>query len=135
MKTIEAIIERAEDGTFDVYCTKEIFSGVGRTIEEAKHDMQEQMAFYKKTAKEKGFKYPAFLDEPFEINYTIDSLSLMKYYVESGVFSLAGIEKMTGINQKQLWSYLHGTKPRKVQRSRITAGFEKLRKELNAFLA
>ena len=60
MKTIEAIIERAEDGTFDVYCTKEIFSGVGRTIEEAKHDMQEQMAFYKKTAKEEGFKYPAF---------------------------------------------------------------------------
>jgi len=135
MYTVEAILERAEDGTFDVYCTKEIFSGMGATIEAAKQDMQEQMDFYKKTAIEQGFKYPEFLDQTFEIHYTVDSLSLMKYYVTSGFFSLAGMEKITGINQKQLWSYLHGTKPRKAQSSRITAGFEKLRNELNAMLA
>ena len=135
MKTIEAIIERAEDGTYDVYCAKEIFSGAGKTIEEAKRDMQEQISFYKKTALEEGFKYPAFLDEPFEINYTVDSLSLMKYYVQSGMFSLSGMEKVTGINQKQLWSYLHGTKPRKKQLSRIEAGFLSLRKDLNAMYA
>lgn len=28
--------------------------------------------------------------------------SLIKYYVENGIFSLAGVEKMTGINQKQI---------------------------------
>ena len=135
MRTIEAIIERAADGTYDVYCSKEIFSGAGKTIEDAKEDMKKQMAFYKKTALEEGFKYPEFLDQEYEIQYTVDSLSLMNYYVLSGLFSLAGLEKMTGINQKQLWSYLHGTKPRKTQRNRITAGFEKLRNELNAFLA
>lgn len=26
-KVIDAIIERAEDGTYDVYCTKEMFAG------------------------------------------------------------------------------------------------------------
>jgi predicted RNase H-like HicB family nuclease len=135
MKTIEAIIERAEDGTFDVYCTKEIFSGAGKTIDEAKEDMQKQMAFYKKTAIEEGFRYPNFLDEPFEINYTVDSLSLMKYYVQSGMFSLSGMEKVTGINQKQLWSYLHGTKPRKKQLGRIETGILSLRKDLNAMYA
>ena len=135
MRTIEAIIERASDGTYDVYCAKEIFSGVGKTIEEAKQDMKDQMVFYKETAIQEGFKYPEFLDEDYEIHYTVDSLSLMKYYVTSGFFSLAGMEKITGINQKQLWSYLHGTKPRKAQSSRITAGFEKLRNELNAMLA
>ena len=135
MNTIEAIIERADDGTYSVYCTKDIFSGMGKTIEEAKVDMQEQMAFYKKTAIEEGFKYPEFLNQEYEIHYTVDSLSLMRYYVLSGFFSLAGMEKMTGINQKQLWSYLHGTKPRKAQSNRIKAGFEKLRNDLNAFLA
>ena len=135
MNTIEAIIERADDGTYSVYCTKDIFSGMGKTLEEAKVDMQEQMAFYKKTAIEEGFKYPEFLNQEYEIHYTVDSLSLMRYYVLSGFFSLAGMEKMTGINQKQLWSYLHGTKPRKAQSNRIKAGFEKLRNDLNAFLA
>jgi len=135
MYTVEAILECADDGTFGVYCTKEMFTGMGKTIEEAKQDMLEQMQFYKETAQEMGFKYPEFLDYDYEIHYTVDSLSLMRYYVLSGIFSLAGMEKMTGINQKQLWSYLHGTKPRKAQSNRITAGFEKLRKELNAFLA
>ena len=42
---IEAIIERAADGTFNVYCSKEIFSGAGSTIEEAKADMMQQIKF------------------------------------------------------------------------------------------
>jgi len=79
--------------------------------------------------------YPAPILAGRKLHYTVDSLSLMKYYVTSGFFSLAGMEKITGINQKQLWSYLHGTKPRKAQSNRITAGFEKLRNELNAILA
>lgn len=135
MKTIDAIIERAEDGTYSVFCKDEIFSGLGATIAEAKEDMLEQMKFYKKAALEKGFRYPAFLDEEHEINYTIDALSLMKYYVSVGIFSLAGMEKVTGINQKQLWSYLHGTKPRKPQLDRIHAGFQTIRKDLNSIFA
>jgi hypothetical protein len=59
----------------------------------------------------------------------------MKYYVESGLLSLAGIEKVTGINQKQLWSYLNGTRPRKAQAERIEKGFQKLTQDLNAIFA
>ena len=46
MKTIEATIERALDGTFSVYCIKEMFSGMGDTAELAKKDMLEQMIFF-----------------------------------------------------------------------------------------
>jgi len=135
MTTIEAIIERAADGTFTVYCKDEIFSGAGETMEAAKADMKRQMDFYRETAREEGFRYPAFLDNPYEIHYSFDATSLMKYYVTTGIFSLAGMEKVTGINQKQLWSYLNGTKPRKPQRDRIERGFRKLSHDLSTIFA
>ena len=75
MDKITAIIERASDGTYAVYCKDQIFSGAGSSIEEAKKDMMAQMAFYKGTALKEGFKYPAFLDGEFEIEYSIAGLS------------------------------------------------------------
>ena len=135
MTTIEAIIERASDGTFSVYCKDEIFSGTGASIEDAKADMLAQMKFYKETAIAEGFQYPSFLDEEYDISYTVDAQSLMRYYVDSGIITLSGMEKVTGINQKQLWGYLHGTKPRKAQKDRIVSGFRALNRDLNAMFA
>lgn len=135
MKEIQAIIERAKDGTYSVYCKDEIFSGMGDTIEEAKADMLQQMDLYRATAKEEGFKYPEFLDDGFKISYTIDALSLMDYYLGKGWFSLATLEKVTGISQKQLWAYVHGTKPRKTQEERIRAGLQNISKDLDAIFA
>lgn len=135
MKQISAVIERASDGTYSVYCKNEIFSGMGDTIEEAKADMLQQMETYRETAKQEGFKYPEFLDEEFEITYTIDALSLMNYYLSKGWFSLATLEKVTGISQKQLWAYAHGTKPRKAQEERIRSGLYNISKDLDAFFA
>ncbi len=60
MKTIEAIIERAKDGTFSVYCISEMFAGMGNTAEAAQMDMRQQMDFFKKTAIEDNFFYPVF---------------------------------------------------------------------------
>lgn len=129
MKTIEAIIERAEDGTFSVYCNSEMFSGMGNTAEEAKLDMRQQMDFFKKAAIEDGFVYPGFLDEDFEIVYKFDTESLLQYY--SGILSLSGLEKITGIHQKQLWNYLHRkSKPRKAQVEKIEKGLHALGSEL-----
>lgn len=93
MKQITAIIERAEDGTYSIYCTDEIFSGMGDTINDAKADMARQMAVYKETALKEGFRYPDFLDDEYTIEYTIDALSLMNYYVKAGIFTLAALEK------------------------------------------
>lgn len=135
MKQIEAIIERAADGTYSVYCKDEIFSGMGDTIDAAKADMQQQMAFYKETAIKEGFKYPEFLDGEFTVSYTVDMTSLMAYYVGAGIFTLASLQKVTGINQKQLWAYLNGTKPRKAQQDRIAAGLRSLNQDLSTIFA
>lgn len=132
---VDAVIERASDGTFTVYCKNEIFSGAGDTLEEAKKDMMEQMSFYKDTAIREGFRYPVFLDDEYSIEYKADASSLMKYYVDAGIFSLAGLQKVTGINQKQLWSYLNGTKPRKAQEDRIVSGFQNLSNDLRTIFA
>ena len=132
MKVIEAVLERATDGTYTVYCKNESFSGAGETIEAAKQDMLAQMSFYKNSAREAGFRYPAFLDEEYRISYTIVMPSLIKYYFEKGIFTLSGMEKVTGINQKQLWSYLNGTKPRKTQSERIESGFRALSQDLDS---
>lgn len=135
MKQIAAVIERAADGTYSVYCTDEIFSGMGDTISEAKANMAAQMAIYKETAIAEGFKYPEFLDGEYTVEYTVDALSLMNYYVKAGIFSLATLERITGINQKQLWAYTTGTKPRKAQADKIRAGFYTLSKDLDAVFA
>ena len=135
MKQIEAIIERAVDGTYSVYCKDEIFSGMGETIEVAKQDMHRQMQVYKETALAEGIRCPEFLNGEFEVIYTVDALSLMNYYVKAGIFSLATLEKVTGIAQKQLWAYTRGTKPRKAQADRIRAGFLNLSKDLDSIFA
>ena len=129
MRKIEAKIERSADGTYSVYCLQEKFSGMGNTAEEAKKDMIEQMQFFKKTAQEIGFSYPDLLDSEFEVVFKFDPDSLLEYY--AGILSLAGLEKVTGIHQKQLWSYLHRkSKPRKSQIEKIEKGLHALGSEL-----
>jgi hypothetical protein len=128
-KKIDATIERSSDGTYSVYCRDQMFSGMGSTADEAKNDMIAQMAFLKKTAKDLNFEYPGFLDEDFEVVFKFDPDNLLEYY--SGILTLSGLEKITGIHQKQLWSYLHKkSKPRKSQIEKIERGLHALGSEL-----
>ena len=130
MKVIEAIIERAKDGTYSVYCIDEPFSGMGDSPESAKANMIEAMQFHKEGCIEVGNEYPAFLDSEFEIAYKFDTESMLEYY--SGILSLAGLERITGINRKQLWSYAHGrSKPRKAQVQKIEKALHRLGAELS----
>jgi predicted RNase H-like HicB family nuclease len=129
MKTIEAIIERAKDGGYSVYCIDQPFTGMGENAEVAKVNMMKQMELFKESAIEDGFEYPEFLNEPFEVIYKFDTESLLGYY--SGILSLSGLERITGIHQKQLWSYLHGkSKPRKAQVEKIEIGLHRFGNEL-----
>ena len=104
---------------------------MGNTAEAAKMEMRQQMDFFKQTAIEDSFYYPDFLDDDFEIVYKFDTESLLEYY--SGILSLSGLEKITGIHQKQLWNYLHRkSKPRKAQVEKIKKGLHTLGSELIA---
>ena len=129
MKKVEAIIERSTDGSCTIFCENEMFSGVGKTPEEAKADMLFQMKFFKETAIEKNFSYPAFLDGEFEVVYKFDTESLLQYY--AGVITPAALERLSGIHQKQLWNYSQGrSKPRKQQVEKIEKALHSLGSEL-----
>jgi len=129
MKTIEATIERAKDGSYGVYCIDQPYTGMGNTSEAAKANMLEAMKFHKQVCLEEGFDYPEFLNEEFEVIYKFDTKSLLEYY--AGIITPAALERISGIHQKQIWNYLHGkSKPRRQQVEKIESALHKLGTEL-----
>ena len=62
---------------------------------------------------------------------TMDVKSLLNLYRK--IFTKAGLERLTGINQKQLWHYAHGTSvPRTAQVRKIEDALHRLGSELLA---
>ena len=54
---------------------------------------------------------------------------MLQFY--AGIFTKAGLERITGINQKQLWHYASGTRnPRPEQVLKIETALHKLGEEL-----
>ena len=70
MKKIRVIIDRAGDGTYNVYCEEQpLFFGLGSSIEEAKRGMIESIRLTKdELGKEKALIYPEWLDEGYEFD-------------------------------------------------------------------
>lgn len=61
----------------------------------------------------------------------MDVESVLDFY--SGIFTKAGLERITGINQKQLWHYASGArKPRPEQAVKLESALHKLGEELLA---
>ena len=74
-------------------------------------------------------RWPSQIKGDFEIEWKFDVPSFLEYY--GGFLSLAGLERMTGINQKQLSNYLHHRAvPRKKQADRIITGLHKFAREI-----
>ncbi|MFV0506365.1 MAG: hypothetical protein ACK5L5_06595, partial [Bacteroidales bacterium] len=60
-----------------------------------------------------------------------DTMSFFNYYCE--LFSMPALERLTGINQKQLHHYASGLKkPREAQLKKIETALHKLGDELKA---
>lgn len=130
MAKVTIVIERANDGTYSAYAENGISAwGMGDTPEEAKNEAIEGLRlFLESNAPE---HIPAVLKGEYEIEYKFDTASLLAYY--KGIFSNAGLERITGINQRQIQHYFSGAKkPRPRQREKIEAGLHKLAKELLA---
>ena len=74
-------------------------------------------------------RWPEQIKGDFEIEWKFDVPSFLEYY--SGFLSLAGMERMTGIHQKQLSNYLHHRAvPRQKQADRIIKGLHNFAREL-----
>jgi predicted RNase H-like HicB family nuclease len=129
MKIVKVIIERSND-MYSAYAENvEGVYGGGDTVEEAKKSIVEAIALLKKYNTEENT--PQVLKGEYQINYKFDTQSLLNYY--KGIFTNAALERVTGINQRQLQHYATGLKkPRPVQIKRIETALHNLGSELMA---
>ncbi|GGC40839.1 hypothetical protein GCM10011386_36080 [Parapedobacter defluvii] len=129
MKTLKIIIERSAD-MFSAYAENVpgIYGG-GDTVEDAKQSILESVALLKEYNTSDDI--PALLKGDYNIVYHFDAESFLNYY--KGIFTNAALEKITGINQRQLQHYSSGLKkPRQPQLKKIEDGLHRLAAELQS---
>ncbi len=130
-RVLHVIIEKAEDN-YSAYIEEvDGIVAVGSTIDEIKRNMLESIRIYKEVCEEDGFDVPEELKGDYEISFKMDTKSFLEFY--SGIFSKSGLERLSGINQKQLWHYASGkSKPRPEQAIKLESALHKLGAELTA---
>lgn len=108
----------ASQNSFGAYATNcEGIYASGDTIEDCKKDIQTAIQLIKKELPQEQWPAP-LKNGPYTIEWHYDTQSLLLHY--GTLLSLAGLERITGIHQKQLWAYMHGrSTPRKAQKDRI----------------
>lgn len=129
MKKVTVVIERAENN-FSAYVQDvDGITATGESIDEIKSSIINAIEEYKSACKDLGLEVPAELRGDYEIAFELDIQSFLMIY--QGIFTKSGLEKLTGINQKQLWHYANGvTKPRQAQRQKIESALHRLGNEL-----
>jgi predicted RNase H-like HicB family nuclease len=101
--------------------------GDGESVQETKDSILEAIALYKKY----NDIIPDELQGDIDIEWHFDAQSFLQYY--STIFTNSALERITGINQKQLWKYANGiSKPRRPQIEKIKIAIHQLAKELLA---
>ena len=128
MSVIKIVIEKTSD-FYSAYAENvEGIYGAGATVQKTKESVLKSLELYVKYNKK---KLPKILQGDYSIKYRFDAQSLLNYY--KGVFTNASLEKITGINQKQIQHYASGLKkPRELQKRKIQAGLRNLAKELQS---
>ena len=102
---VDVIVEKGKDNLFsvnmDYYKLEFGLSGFGKTADEAITDFYQCWEEAKVMCKADGQEIPEL-----EFNIKYDVTSFLDFY--AGILSKSGLEKITGINQKQLWHYASG---------------------------
>lgn len=129
MKKTKAIIERASDGNFSIYMDDDsmpfLITGTGATVEEARRIFDAGYEDMKALFISEGKDF-----EDLEFTFQYDTASFLQYYAFA--FSLAGLERITGVNQKQLGHYISGYRnPSQKTKQKIEESIQKFCKELS----
>jgi predicted RNase H-like HicB family nuclease len=131
MKPVVVIIERAENN-YSAYLEgiDGIFA-VGKSVDEIKKGIIDSIEVLKEECKEFGGEMPEALKGDYELIFKMDVRSVLDFY--SNLFTKSGLERITGINQKQLWHYASGLRnPRPEQSLKLEKALHKLGEELLA---
>lgn len=127
---VTAFIERGENGIYSIYIDLNDNTlnygvhGAGETVKEAITDFELSYNDLKNIHKEMNKE---FVEAEFDFRY--DVASFLQYY--SKIISLAGLERLTGVNQGQLSHYVNGhRKPSKKTTEKIQNKLHEFGKEL-----
>jgi predicted RNase H-like HicB family nuclease len=128
MKIVRAILSKGSDDFGAWLEDLEGVYGAGDTPSAALKNLMEGIALYVKH----NADAPTWLKNgAYRIRYKFDAESLLNYY--RGIFTNAALERITGINQRQIQHYASGIKkPRPQQLRKIETAFKKLGTELIA---
>jgi predicted RNase H-like HicB family nuclease len=101
----------------------------GATFDELKENLNEAIEFHLDGMREDGDEIPAEFSDKYELAFHFDVESLLNHY--KGIFTNSALERITGINQRQLQHYASGiSKPRCEQAKKIQEALHNLGKEL-----
>lgn len=126
---VKVIIEHAGNNFSAYVADVDGIAVTGDSIDEIKTSMKEAIADFIEVNEEFNLETPNEFKGNYELVFELDVCSFLKIY--TGIFTKAGLERLTGINQKQLWHYANGTsKPRPAQRLKIEEGLHRLGNEL-----
>jgi predicted RNase H-like HicB family nuclease len=101
----------------------------GKTLRELKANMIEAVADHLEVSREYGDTIPELFQGEYELTFRFDAQSLLQHY--RGIFTNAALQRMTGINQRQLQHYASGaSRPRPEQVQRIESALHHLGEEL-----
>jgi len=131
MNQVKVNIEKAECG-YSAYMTEKAdilgysVIGEGRTVHEAIEDFNDSYREIREYCMSHG---EAFKEANFTFYY--DTASFIQYF--AGIFSLSGLERITGINQKQLGHYLSGfRRPSPKTAEKVEKSVRRFTEELSA---
>ena len=107
MKEIVVIVERGKDGKYSAYVADNECEfgciGEGRTARETEEDFMAGVEDMKRIYGREGKHFPEY---SFIFKY--DLASFLSFYAYA--FSLSGLERITGVNQRQLSHYATGVR-------------------------
>lgn len=129
MKKIRVFIEIGKDGSYNAYMPDDDglnygVTGEGGTVEEAVSDFKAVYEAMKEGFAERGEPF-----EEVEFDFQYDVPSFLAFYKNR--LSLAGLQRITGINQRQLSQYVNGYRhPSPKTTKKIEDSLHKFGKEL-----
>lgn len=128
MKKIKAYVEKSDYG-FSVYMEDNDLDygiiGEGKTATEAINDFRQAYEEMREYYKEEGKDF-----EEVSFEFVYDIASFLQYYAFA--FTLAGLERITGVNQRQLSHYINGvSKPTRRTIEKIEDGIHNFSRDLS----
>jgi hypothetical protein len=131
MRKVNAFIEKGNNGAYGIYIDldeNQLTYGIigdGETVNNAIDDFYNSYAEMKELYKDEGKEF-----EEVEFVFKYDMASFLQYY--SNVLSLAGLERLTGVNQGQLSHYTTGRrKPSQKTKAKIETALHNFGKEIS----